>query len=292
MNNKNTPNNNADKLHPIQKPLSQLSDDVLEHANEAIQEQVRLATEKIEQEKNSFIHRLKVWASAQLSRISNTIIALLAATLMTVAMPYLVKLEMDSELNSLTSALTGLITTNVSEQVNIRAQTFDKKDLQIENAISSLQLTLKEMQANTRNDQYPILAIQLNSLKLAQQNNHDKIAGLVSTLQIDQTSNQLSSKLLHSKINSYILSGSDLLQDNMAEADIKSWLGEVYYFVSMMKLQAVDLSTAKQTLKGLYQLPPPLESALESPLDNQDPRIKKSLIILNVLNDWLKLSPH
>mgnify|MGYP000428924145 CR=1 FL=1 len=288
MNNKSTPKNNADKLHPIQNPLSQLSDDVLEHASEAIQEQVRLATEKIEQEKNGFLRRLKAWASAQLSRISNTIIALLAATLMTVAMPYLVKLEMDSELNSLTSTLTGLITANVSEQVNNRAQTFDKKDLQIENAISSLQLTLKEMQANSRNDQYPILAVQLNGLKLAQQNNHDKIAGLVNTLQIDQTSNQLSSKLLHSKINSYILSGKELLQDNTVEADIKSWLGEVYYFVSMMKLDAVDLTTAKQTLKDLYQLPSPLENALE----NQDLRIQKSLIILNVLHEWLKLSPH
>ncbi len=287
MNNKNTPNNNADKLHPIKSALSHLPDDTLEHTSEAIQEQVRLAAEKIEQEKNSFINRLKAWVSTQISRISNTIIALLAATLMTVAMPYIVKLEMDSELNSLTSTLTGLITTNVSEQVDIRAQIFDKKDLQIENAISSLQLTLKEIQANTSNDQYPILEVQLNSLKLAQQNNHDnhdKIIGLVNALKMDQDSNRLSSKLLHAKINNYILSGNGLLQDNMAEADTKSWLGEVYYFVSMMKLEAVDLSTAKQTLKGLYQR--------DKPLENESLRIQKSLIILNVLNDWLTLSSH
>ncbi len=282
MSKNNTPKKNSNGIHQVADPHARLTEEIMDQASQTNQAEGQLATDKIEQQKNSFINRFKSWLSAQIDRVSNTIIALLVASLMTIAMPYLVKLEMDNEFNSLSSSLGGLVSSKVSEHMNLASSNLATQNSQMLNSIVTIEANLKELESKTNNDQYPFLAAQLNNLQISQQNNHAMISTLIDDMKKPGTVKNRSNRAIISKIDNYFKAGTRLLENRASEANIKNWIEEVYYFVSMMKLEQMDLSIIKESLNNVYQL--------DKPLVSKDQRIQKTLIILGVMNDWLSLA--
>jgi len=282
---KSAPLNKAShSVHKVPDANTQSTNEAKNQASQSMQADVQLAVDKIEQQKNSVVNRFKSWLSTQLNRISNTIIALLAASLMTIAMPYLVKLEMDSEFNSLTSTLGGLVSSQVSEQVSLASINLEAQNSQLLNSIALIETNLSKLEASVHFDQTPFLLAKLNNLAISQKSNYEKITTLTDKQRNVISNHEQANQALIHKLNNYLESGEQLLEKRNNEAEIKSWLGEVYYFVSMMKLEKVDLSTTKTSLNELYQL--------DKPIVAKDERIQKTLIILRVLNDWLGITKN
>jgi len=282
---KSAPLNKAShSVHKVPDAHTQSTNEAKNQASQSMQADVQLAVDKIEQQKNSVVNRFKSWLSTQLNRISNTIIALLAASLMTIAMPYLVKLEMDSEFNSLTSTLGGLVSSQVSEQVSLASINLEAQNSQLLNSIALIETNLSKLEASVHFDQTPFLLAKLNNLAISQKSNYEKITTLTDKQRNVISNHEQANQALIHKLNNYLESGEQLLEKRNNEAEIKSWLGEVYYFVSMMKLEKVDLSTTKTSLNELYQL--------DKPIVAKDERIQKTLIILRVLNDWLGITKN
>ena len=274
-------NENTDQLHDVASVAANLKEEVIKQTTEAIQDEVRSVTDKIEAEKKGFLKRLRTWFKLQVDRISNTIIALLAASLMTIAMPYLVKLEMLSELDSPDSALGELVSLSVSEKFDLTSTGISEKNSQMNDSISLIEEKIEKIELTSNNDQYPILAIQLNNLQVSQQKQISEIKRQIDELKKVKLSRLNALPKVTIKLNKLVQQGTYLITASSDESDIKVWLGKVYFFVSMIKINSIDLTTTKQSLNTIYRM--------DKPIVSSDQRIQDTLLILGTLTDWIKI---
>lgn len=120
-----------------------------------------------------------------------------------------------------------------------------------------------------------------------------KIDGIKSSLAEKQKPNKApvfhqpksktnSPQFIH-KLEIYINKGKFLSQKqlNVEKEKLESWIGEVYFFVSMMPSKDTDLNIVKSQLHKIY--------SSQKPFTNSKYRLNQTIMVLNAVHSWAKI---
>ncbi|MFL0800121.1 MAG: hypothetical protein K6L80_06730 [Agarilytica sp.] len=279
----------------VASSLQQANEKSKDIAEEALRKAALELTQDIsdsaKQDKPSFGKAMKTWLTTQISHISQAVIALMIAAIVALVTPLLVKLELTDELqalshnlstqldnrnaqNVLTSSLEISDTkTQLTQQTeDIRATISDLKEtLALNNATVAESLQQQERRVTQLNDQYSKTLDALNKTQITQQRESAKsTTAVIYPPQLTPT------------LNRYISDGKRLLtQESINKQDVDEWIGEVYFFISLMPANQNNLARIQSSLNKIY--------GSEKPFDEEIDRINHTLVILNALIKWTTL---
>ncbi len=266
----------------LKRAALELTQDVSEHVNE-------------EKKKRSFGNVIKEWFTTQVSHISQAVIALMIATIVAFVTPLLVKFELMDELQELGQNLSTQLdkrntqnilassleisdtTTQLTQQTTDIRTAFDdlKEELSTSNAGIAASLSKQEQYiaqiVTTQNNKLD----DLRNALLSQQAKNP--SGDVKTTAQTQYPAHLGTKLNH-----YIAQGKSLLkQETLEEQRVDAWVGEVYFFISLIPSPQDNLKNIKSSLQQIHMR--------AKPFNNDVDRIHHTLTALNALNGWITL---
>ena len=263
-------------------------------AQDITQEVQATAQEQVDQAKS--IYRLFLdWLQGQLQRLSKAVLAIVLAALVSLAMPILVKIEMLDEFKLLSDEINGI--SNFTEtkldaslqsvlqgQLNSVSQgeivSDNLNDLSV--ALDQLAETYElggqrtlDQYANITNANTDVLKQQYAEFQQQQMTRLNQIEQSILTLQVPEQPAVFSDNV-KAEIKRYLDRGNALKRlGDLPSQEVNAWIGEAYYFVSLLPPQYGDLSVVKFNLERAYLG----EGNLNS-------RLNESLMILSAIERW------
>ncbi len=248
-----------------------------------------------EKKKCSFGNAIKEWFTTQISHISQAVIALMVATILALVTPLLVKFELMDELQELGQSLTTQLDQRNTQ--NILASSLDISDstAQLAQQTENLRTAFEGLseKLNTRNAEIST-SLTKQEQRIAQliSNQNKKLDELhIATISARPNNTAPNAKHLaqtqyprnlDTKLNRYIAQGRSLLkQDDLDTQAANTWVGEVYFFISLIPSNQDNLDNIKSSLKQIHMR--------AKPFNDDNDRITHTLIILNALSDWITL---
>ncbi len=266
----------------LKRAALELTQDVSEYANE-------------EKKNRSFGNAIKEWFSTQISHISQAVIALMIATILALVTPLLVKFELMDELQELGHDLSTQLDKRNTQ--NILASSLDLSDTnaQLTQQATNIRTAFEDLNEKTNNRNTAILASlteqeQRVSQLLREQNQKlDNLRSAFISQRASSGESNANNPLqiqypthLSTKLNQYISQGRAFLkQEDLNEQRANAWIGEVYFFISLIPSNQDNLARIKSNLQQIHMRAKPFNDDID--------RIHHTLIILNALNGWITL---
>lgn len=285
FNMKSTPSSDTsnDQINRARQAAVEITEETLRSIARDTAESVRsVMEEKPKRRLNTIILE---WFNDQIERIGRTVMALLVATVVAILTPYLVKYQLIDEFESLSSRLSSA----VSES--------DGRDLMQQNLESSqkhISMEQQNLDALNRIEGFSLSLVErwaaLDQIQGELKNQNAAIAGLsdkVANIKISapqQAVNQKSqvNKKLSQALNEYKKRGQSLLSKQSSEVAIRQWLGEVYFFLSVIPSSSGAFDQVQIEMHKIYQA--------EKPYENDQTRVEKTLMILSAMDTWVSVS--
>ncbi len=266
----------------LKRAALELTQDVSDYVNE-------------EKKKRSFGNAIKEWFTTQISHISQAVIALMIATILALVTPLLVKFELMDELQELGQNLSTQLDKRNTQ--NILASSLDISDTtaKLTRQTDGLRTAFEGLNEKLNNSNAEITAsLTKQEQRIAQlvRDQNKKIDELRVTI-ISQRPNTQNSdatnivqaqypRRLETKLNQYISQGRSLLkQDDLDTQEVNAWVGEVYFFISLIPSNQDNLDSIKSNLEQIH--------IRAKPFNDDTDRVTHTLIILNALNGWITL---
>jgi hypothetical protein len=279
--------------------LKNLAHEISQQTKADIQEGVKAATEELEVKKNSFSKRLLSYLKSQLDRFSNAVVALIAAFTMTLIMPFLVRLEMNEEISSLTQKIEGFTEAASTSTLFQNSQFISSKTDGIEQQNSELLLAVSDLSDKVNSLPAAPQAVdlsgidsQLQGLSVQQQSlfngitaEHQRsLAAIQSQLEALTSESAIAAPSLpklKSKITEQLQLGQQLTSTEANETLLRSWISETHFFIGFIELESTNLTEIKATMNKIYQQADPYK-------DVED-QATQTLLVLSALNKWVDL---
>jgi len=281
----------------------QISSDAVNQAALHITQKIDNLREQEQEKPVSFSQKIKLWLIDQVERMSQTVITLVAATLVAVLTPFLVKFQIVDELDTIYTQFTSTLDSSnqMSAQQNNtllseQSLLFTQKNDEIENTVNTYrdEIALLSEQSNenaSTQEQHQAIIIS----RLQQQSEQlEKLSKLAADMPsrihipvapnnqptIAKTSHQLQFPGLSRQISLFIEEGTQLTRGTPNPGDVEHWLGEAYFFVSLIPKEFGDMSASKTALRQVY--------TREKPFRADPERVAQTLVILKALERWSK----
>lgn len=271
--------------------------DLNRQAAEAVRAEVEQVKTELDQQQRKFGKRLRNWFALQLDRISNAVVALLAAGIITLVMPFFVKLQMSDEFQTISTRINTLVAKDTVAPLFADTEQLikDSENLRLQNedltlSLSGIQTQLNELPqtieqvtgATNLQNAVGIVSQQQTELQARLTALQTQISALANAGNRDEvvTTPELSIPKLTDTIERRISDGRRLITAGN-EAAQQSWISQVSLLVSLVQLPGGDVTTLQQTMQSVY--------AEEAPYDSLDAQMQQTMNILITLRSWLVL---
>jgi len=279
--------------------LKTLAQEIAQQTKSDIQEEVKAAAETFENEKQSFAFRLRLFLKNQIDKLGNAVIALIAAFIMALVMPFLVKLEMADEFGTISRSLDGLAddtsVSNVIQKTQLLSQNtiaLEQQNADIYLAVSglsekinSLPVEAKEVDLTGVNAQLNELAFQqrssMDEIALGQQNSLNALKAQISDLKIEPEKIGPSVAKLKLQLSKQLIQGQQLLNASAEDSLLREWITETHFLIGFIQLESTNLAGIQSTMSRIYQQEKPFEKAEDQTI--------QTLILLGALSKWVDL---
>ncbi|WNO11024.1 hypothetical protein [Teredinibacter sp. KSP-S5-2] len=272
-----------EQINQARQAAVEITEETLRSIARDTAESVRSAMD--EKPKRGFKTIFFEWFNEQVERIGRTVMALLVATVVAILTPYLVKYQLIDEFDSLSSRLSSAVSESDSRdliQQNLESSqkqiSMEQQNLDALNRIEDFNSSLVERWAA------------LDQIQGELENQNVAIAGLsdrVANIKVpapQPVANQKTevNKKLSQALTSYKKQGQALLVKPSSERAVRQWLGEVYFFLSVIPSSSGTFDQVQREMQKIYQA--------EKPYENDQARLEKTLMILSAVNTWVSVS--
>ncbi|WP_086933695.1 hypothetical protein [Agarilytica rhodophyticola] len=301
--------NTLNKYPDIDKTLQNVKEDSINLTEEAIAQAAQEITQEVKavvddgdistsRVKRSF----RKWIFDQLDRVGQTAIALIAATIVALLTPLLVKLELIDEWQKLSNEYSSVLTASVgNNEILEKTVTISQTAEQLENqntalieALSAIEIGIDGLKSSDtiasnksniealRSD----IKVMLEAQSLKLDNLRNRLAETTKPASIVTRKvpvGKISSPVFVRKLESYISKGKSLRTkpSDLSNANLDAWIGEVYFFVSMMPSKDSELNTVKSHLYKIY--------SAQKPFSDPNYRLNQAIMVLNAVHSWAKI---
>ena len=246
----------------------------------------------VAEERKSFLSIIKSWFAAQFNKLGQAILALAAALIIALVTPLVVKLELNEKLQDLSQSLVTMANDSHAQDILANTLILSETTDQIHSQNSDLVEAISTLETKLSTIQPPEIILssldnmenKIFSQEVSQQEHFadiqaqlKKLETSVARIQTPKQHHGFNTSQLASKIAVYISQGKALDLSNKEK--INNWIGEVYFFVSIIPTQHIDLIEVKANLQDIYNA--------ERQFDKDSLRVSRTLLILEALRSWM-----
>lgn len=276
--------NTEEVLQSAESHSKDIADEALKKAAHDITQEIKQYASTDEQERPPITKTLTGWFSAQIHHISQTVVALLIATIVALVTPFLVKFELIDELQKLSNNLSNAVASNNTQGILESTTLISHTTETIEAQNKHIQSAFEDLENLIGNERNKIASIEktISNYAAQQDKQYALLTQRMASFQQLHKPNAPFSSELTKKLSRYIYTGKTLLKaEEKNREEINNWIGEVYFFISLMPSQNIELNDVKDMLRQIHIAQKPF---------NDDPiRIQNTITVLKALQSWVTL---
>ncbi len=272
----------------LQKAKSQsqdIAEEALKKAALDITQEIKQYASADEDKRPSIGRSLINWVNTQIHHISQTVVALLIAAVVALVTPLLVKFELLEEIQNLSRDISSTIASNNTQGLVASTSLISDATQTIASQNNDIQSAFDELQARIGNESDKMISIETSLSKVLsdQDKRFTQLNQKLTSLQRPAVINPppTYSPEIGKKLSRYIRTGTTLMKAEDAEREINNWIGEVYFFISLMPSHKIELDDVKENLRLIH--------AASKPFDDETVRVQKTITILKALQSWVSL---